>query len=219
MTEERRAIMDNADASDGMTDEAGRAFARRGVTAVDGTMKARIERAALELFTARGVDGVSIKELAAEAGVSVGALYRHYESKEALALALFDTIHGRLHDEVKAALEAGGTFETVARRVVRAYCEAADADRSLFAYHLTHMVRFTNAPSPRPDPVALIAARIEAAMDARDIPRGDPEIKAAAALGVVLQPAIHRLAGRFDAPLADRADELARAALAVLRSR
>ena len=47
--------------------------------------KERVERAATELFAAKGIDGVSIAEIAALAGVSQGALYRHYASKEDLA--------------------------------------------------------------------------------------------------------------------------------------
>ena len=42
----------------------------RGVTAVDGTAKARIERAALVLFSQNGVDAVSTREIAAAAQVA-----------------------------------------------------------------------------------------------------------------------------------------------------
>jgi TetR/AcrR family transcriptional repressor of nem operon len=42
-------------------------------------------RAAGRLFRARGIDGVGVKELAEEAGLTHGALYAHFPSKEALA--------------------------------------------------------------------------------------------------------------------------------------
>jgi len=41
----------------------------RGVSAVDGTNKAKIERAALSLFAEHGVDGVSTKSIAQQAAV------------------------------------------------------------------------------------------------------------------------------------------------------
>jgi hypothetical protein len=44
----------------------------RGVTAVDGTAKARIERAALVLFAQNGVDAVSTREIASAAQVAEG---------------------------------------------------------------------------------------------------------------------------------------------------
>jgi AcrR family transcriptional regulator len=53
--------------------------------------RGKVERAALDLFAAEGIDGVSIAEIAAAAGVSQGALYRHYPSKDELAWSLFST--------------------------------------------------------------------------------------------------------------------------------
>lgn len=191
----------------------------RGVTSTKTDLKARVERAALELFAREGVDGVSIKQVAGAAGISDGAMYRYYKSKDALAAALFETIHVRLFNLLEAALTEADGFEDAVRRVVHVYCEAADDDPALFAYHLTHMQRFGVESHPeRPDPVGLIAARLEAAMEAGDLPQGDPEIKAAAALGVVLQPTAHRMVGRFDKPMTEMADRLSVAALLVLRT-
>ncbi|WP_270375690.1 TetR/AcrR family transcriptional regulator [Marinicauda sp. Alg238-R41] len=193
--------------------------ARRGVTANAGNLKARVERAALELFAREGVDAVSIKSVAGAAGISDGAMYRYYKSKDALAVALFETIHVRLYNLLECALAEAYGFEDAVRRVVRVYCEAADDDPDLFAYHLTHMHRFGVEARPGcPDPVGLIAGRLKGAMEAGDLPQGDPEIKAAAALGVVLQPTAHRMVGRFDVQMTTMADRLADAALLVLRT-
>lgn len=48
----------------------------------------RLYRAADRLFTARGVDEVSIDDVVAEAGVSKGTFYVHFPSKDALVAAL-----------------------------------------------------------------------------------------------------------------------------------
>ena len=202
----------------GMSEAALQGADVRGVTATHGTAKARIERAALGLFATRGVDGVSTREIAAEAGLSEGSIYKNFDSKDALAETLFEAIHARLYALVKTAIAESADFEDAVRRVVAAYCQAADADRVLFEYHLTHMFRFGQIDRPgRPDPTSLIAARISAAMKTGECPQGDAELKAAAALGVVLQPAAHRMAGRFAADMESRAGALSRAALAALR--
>ncbi|TMR25166.1 TetR family transcriptional regulator [Nonomuraea turkmeniaca] len=44
--------------------------------------------AALTVFAAKGVDGASVKDLAAAAGATPGLLYRYFDSKEALVQAL-----------------------------------------------------------------------------------------------------------------------------------
>lgn len=202
----------------GMSETALKGEDVRGVTATHGTAKARIERAALSLFAARGVDGVSTREIAAQAGLSEGSIYKNFDSKDALAETLFEAIHARLYALVKTAIAEARGFEDAVTRVVAAYCQAADSDRVLFEYHLTHMFRFGQVDRPgRPDPTALIAERITDAMTAGDCPQGDAEIKAAAALGVVLQPAAHRMAGRFAAAMDDHAAALARAALAAIK--
>ena len=67
--------------------------------------KARIEQAALALFVEKGVAATSVRDIAAAVGLSDGALYRHYPSKDELVrqmvptppatdstLVLFDTL-------------------------------------------------------------------------------------------------------------------------------
>lgn len=48
------------------------------------TTKEKIMRTALELFSKYGFDAVSVEMLSTELGVTKGALYRHYESKDAI---------------------------------------------------------------------------------------------------------------------------------------
>ena len=52
------------------------------------TVLPRVMRAAVRLFVAKGIDGTTIKDIAAAGGGSEGALYRHFQSKEELAYAL-----------------------------------------------------------------------------------------------------------------------------------
>lgn len=48
----------------------------------------RIEAAALQLFTKQGFHGTNIREIAQKAGISVGAIYTYYPTKEALYVTL-----------------------------------------------------------------------------------------------------------------------------------
>jgi TetR/AcrR family transcriptional regulator, transcriptional repressor for nem operon len=47
--------------------------------------------AASKLFREKGIDGVGVAEVAKEAGLTHGALYAHFDSKDALAAAAFST--------------------------------------------------------------------------------------------------------------------------------
>ncbi|MEC7291722.1 MAG: helix-turn-helix domain-containing protein, partial [Pseudomonadota bacterium] len=92
----------------------------------------KIERAALKLFISEGVDAATTREIADVAGVSEGALYRHYKGKDELALALFMETHNRLAEMMQAAFSEPGTLDERVRRAVTAYCALADED-SIFA--------------------------------------------------------------------------------------
>jgi TetR/AcrR family transcriptional repressor of nem operon len=48
--------------------------------------RAALIKAASKLFRERGIDGVGVAEISKEAGLTHGALYAHFKSKEALAL-------------------------------------------------------------------------------------------------------------------------------------
>ncbi|MBL1094028.1 MULTISPECIES: TetR/AcrR family transcriptional regulator [Streptomyces] len=61
--------------------------------------RTRIEDAAARLFAERGYAGTTIGEIAAEAGLSKPMLYRHFDSKQELHLALLE----RHRDELAAA--------------------------------------------------------------------------------------------------------------------
>ena len=50
----------------------------------------RIESAAVRLFVEKGVAGTTVRDIAQTVGISEGALYRHFVSKEQLVWLLFE---------------------------------------------------------------------------------------------------------------------------------
>lgn len=68
-----------------------------------------LARAALELFSSRGVDGVSMDDIAAGAGVTKGSLYWHYSSKREIVLAACAQYYQRWREDMTAAVDAADT--------------------------------------------------------------------------------------------------------------
>ncbi len=194
---------------------------QRGVTAADGTTKARIERAAVMLFAQLGIDAVTTRAIAAGSGISEGAIYRYYPSKNALAEALFYALHHRLATDIRAA-SALPSITDQAQAIVTAYCRAADEDWALFAYHLLNAHRFLSDPNrtverKENNPVVETERLIEAAMTRGDIPNSEPALKTAMALGVVMQTALHKVYGRITGDLSSHKSTLESAVLGILK--
>lgn len=61
--------------------------------------------AAIELIEEKGIDQVSVREVAKKAGVSAGAPFRHFANKTALLTAVAEQAISRLTDSVQSALE------------------------------------------------------------------------------------------------------------------
>jgi AcrR family transcriptional regulator len=68
-------------------------------------VRGRIVAAAVSLFAARGYAGVAVNDVAAEAGVAKGSLYRYFESKDALFAAAVESVVARVVDGVAAEAE------------------------------------------------------------------------------------------------------------------
>ena len=70
------------------------------------TPKDRIDRTAYDLFSRHGIRAVGVDTIVARSGVGKMTLYRHYASKDKLALAFFDrrweTFSRRWQSEVRA---------------------------------------------------------------------------------------------------------------------
>jgi AcrR family transcriptional regulator len=60
----------------------------------------------LKLFATRGVEAVSIRDIAAATGYTNPALFRHFPSKDALAFTLFETCYRRFVGALRTASAA-----------------------------------------------------------------------------------------------------------------
>lgn len=182
-------------------------------------VKLKVERAAIELFAVTGVDGVSIAEIAEAAGVSQGALYRHYRSKDQLAETLFAAAYRRHGAELEAIRAACNGFSARLAAMVAHFCALYDRDPALFRFLLLAQHNFLPRLGVEPNPpVAAIARTVAEGIAAGEIAPVDPALGAAAIMGIVLQTATFHLYGRVTGPLSPRAPALARAAVAAVRA-
>lgn len=66
-----------------------------GRTAQGAAARDRLYATAMQLIAARGYDATTLRDIAKEAGVSVGLLYRYFPSKHAVVIALYDELSSK----------------------------------------------------------------------------------------------------------------------------
>lgn len=78
-------------------------------------------RSAARIFTRRGQYGATVREIAADAGLTVPALYYHFDGAEELYLAVVRDGRSRFRAMLSAAVEEPGDAETRLRAVARMF--------------------------------------------------------------------------------------------------
>jgi AcrR family transcriptional regulator len=71
----------------------------------------RILDSALDLFRRRGYDQATMRDIAAEAGVSLGSAYYYFESKADLVMAFYERASIEMGEPIVAAMAGGGSLE------------------------------------------------------------------------------------------------------------
>jgi AcrR family transcriptional regulator len=181
--------------------------------------KARISRAALDLFVEKGVAETTVRDIAAAASVAEGTLYRHFTGKDELAWELFANNFASFAGELDRRQKEKSTLVEKVAVMVQHFCVFFDQDPVLFSYLLLAQHDFLKrVPPEMPNPVDVVHQVIWRAMAAGELPRGDAAHAAAMVLGIVLQSAVFRIYGRIPASMTSLAETLTGACIRVLRA-
>ncbi len=186
----------------------------------DGSMtKERIERAALRLFVEQGVAETSVRDIAAAAGVSQGAMYNHYASKDELAFALFAKIWSDMGSGLRRCSHDGNTLEAKFRAMVAFVFDRFDEDWILVTYLFVERHRhMRNLEANLPNPYLVFRTVIVDAMQRGEIPRQNPDLANAMVIGSIIQIIDTKIYGRIKTrSLSGLAKPVARACAAMLR--
>lgn len=97
-----------------------------------GNLRAVLLAEAERVLREQGIEVLSLRDLARQAGVSHAAPRRHFADRQALLDALAETGFARLGEEMRAAIDgAGEDYETQLRAVATGYVRFAIRDPAL----------------------------------------------------------------------------------------
>jgi AcrR family transcriptional regulator len=100
----------------------------------------RILQSALELFSSKGYDATSVREICEAAGITKPTLYHFYGSKEGVYRALVEGVLERFRSELVDRIAEPGPVDQRLMRVARQYFDAARGHRDLmrFLFSIVH---------------------------------------------------------------------------------
>ena len=177
----------------------------------------RIEQAAVRLFVEKGVAETTVKDIARAVGLSEGALYRHFESKDELVWKAFE----RHYVEFGATLQRLAASESNTRgkvaAMIRGFCRAHDENPTLFKFLLfVQHGQLSKLERGTPTPVDVMRDVLDNAITSREIPWQKAELATALVFGVVLQPVTFAAYGRLPLNLGSMCERLIAASWAAI---
>src|SRR5262245_60298653 len=96
----------------------------------------RLEQAAIRLFVQKGVAETSVRDIARAVGISEGALYRHFESKDELVWKAFESHYVAFAAQLQQLAESQTTARDKVAAMIRGFCRAHDENPTLFKFLL-----------------------------------------------------------------------------------
>ena len=144
-----------------------------------------IVTSALALFAEKGIRATTIRDIATQAGVTEGALYRHFESKDHLAASLFSECAGLLHDHLRDAVEGEADAHQRLCALVRGFFTFAETNPAAYEYVMArHHDTVGELPPGQPLPKDVITGVIEEGVQNGQLLPMDPNLGAAMIVGL-----------------------------------
>ena len=106
-----------------------------------GTKELILEKA-LKLFSEKGIKETTIRDIARAVGITEGAIYRHFRSKDQIVHDLFDIYSKELYEKLKEVIGRYEDREERFKEVIKAFLDFAFRNPDAFRYmNIFHYLR------------------------------------------------------------------------------
>jgi len=144
--------------------------------------------AALRLFAERGIKATTIRDIAQEAGVTEGALYRHFASKEQLAQSLFAECAAILYQSLSAAIDGVEGSHARLCALARGFFDFAETNPEAYEFVMARHHDSVTGPRPgQPLPKDIFVNVMREGMAAGELRTMDAHLAAAMMIGMCLR--------------------------------
>lgn len=146
--------------------------------------------AAIRLFSRQGIEGTSVREIGREAGVTDAAIYKHFRSKDDVAIAVFSKYSNLYTRLVDYHRQVASPFEYRLDALIVDILEHHDQDRfGLLLLSQRHEI-FSRLSATHRLPIVAMTDFIESGIEEQVIPVQTARLTAALVIGAFTRLAV-----------------------------
>lgn len=152
---------------------------------------ARILRTALNLFSAKGYDGTSVREICEASGITKPTLYHFFGSKDGVFKALVESALSDFERDLREAVQPPGPAVERLQRVARKYFDSAVRQRELVRLIFALVHNASGAPPVLDIPgfydriLKVVAGVMDDGVDAGDLRPGPTDVRLLVFMGAM----------------------------------
>ncbi|MBP1177673.1 MULTISPECIES: TetR/AcrR family transcriptional regulator [Paenibacillus] len=180
--------------------------------------KKDILQAAMCLFATKGIDGISVKEIGEAAGVTDAAIYKHFKSKDAMALEVFGQYCNSYTTLIDFYRKQSGNFVSRFHQLVDEVLDMHDEDQYgllLLSQHHELYVEASQSQNVR-QPLEALTEFIEQGIQQGELPKQDALLSGVLIIGAITRLSVSSLEGELPQQLVPFATEVKQRLTALL---
>ncbi|MCV9948709.1 TetR/AcrR family transcriptional regulator [Paenibacillus sp. BT-177] len=180
--------------------------------------KKDILQAAMCLFATKGIDGISVKEIAEAAGVTDAAIYKHFKSKDAMALEVFGQYCNSYTTLIDFYRKQNGSFLSRFHQLVDEVLNMHDEDQYgllLLSQHHELYVEASQSQNVR-QPLEALTEFIEQGIQQGELTKQNAQLSGVLIIGAITRLSVSSLEGELPQQLVPFAVEIKQRLTALL---
>ncbi len=150
---------------------------------------------ALRLFAQKGIRETTVRDIAKAVGITEGAIYRHFDSKDQIVHELFGRYSSMLYETLDRVIKNTASDRERFSKVVRSFLEFAFKNPDAFKFlNIFHYLRGKEVRRFKRIPVLLIRELLSD-MRAKGILNQDPDFALAVMIGTLERVFLYKTMG------------------------
>ncbi|MCG8606566.1 TetR/AcrR family transcriptional regulator [bacterium] len=162
------------------------------------TKKSEVVDAALALFMRKGIKATTTRDIALRAGISEGTIYRHFESKEALAEVLFEENLDYFWKFLKGYLKNAHSPEEMLRLYIKGFFEFSRREQRRYSFIIAaHQTELKKHSREHMKPKQMVTKIIRLGQKQGIFRKVDSQLAGAMVMGTLMQTIFYLKSGRI----------------------